>query len=224
MATPRPSCPLNVSTAAVPLSLTAVAAGDAAPSTVATRSDHELMLAVRDGELARLGDLFERHHGPLYGFFVRMTGDRGASEDLVQIVFHRILRYRHTYRDEGNFTAWLYQIARKAAFGRRRLSRRESLDDDGGSGEVEVEKLPDDRPHAADRAATRDDVALLHRALDTLSPDQREVLVLARFQQLKHEEIAELFEISTGAVKARVHRAFHELRDVFFKLSRKDHA
>ena len=64
-------------------------------------NDHELMLAVRDGEIARLGDLFERHHGPLYGFFYRVTGERTLSEDLVQLVFYRILKYRHTYRDDA---------------------------------------------------------------------------------------------------------------------------
>jgi len=78
---------------------------------------NELMIAVRAGEIDKLGDLFERHHRPLYGFFVRHTGDRTASEDLVQLVFYRILKYRHTYRDEGRFSAWIYHLARQ---GRRR--------------------------------------------------------------------------------------------------------
>jgi len=48
-------------------------------------------------------------------FFLRLTANRGLSEDLVQIVFYRILKYRHTYRDEGKFSAWIYHLARKVA-------------------------------------------------------------------------------------------------------------
>src|SRR5205814_4318578 len=84
-------------------------------STTEQRSDHELMLAVRDGELDGLGDLFERHHGPLFGFLVKLTGDRAAAEDIVQTVFQRMLKYRHTYRDDGSFTAWMYHLARRCA-------------------------------------------------------------------------------------------------------------
>jgi RNA polymerase sigma factor (sigma-70 family) len=85
------------------------------PVAVEATSDHELMIAVRAGEIRRLGDLFERYHQPLYGFFVRLTNQPSVGEDLVQIVFYRILKYRHTYRDEGKFSAWIYHLARKVA-------------------------------------------------------------------------------------------------------------
>ena len=179
-------------------------------------SDHELMIAVRAGEIDKLGELFERHHRPLYGFFVHLTGDRTASEDLVQLVFYRILKYRHTYRDEGKFSAWIYHLARKVAADhfRRRSAAPVAADPD------EYHAVPDQAPHAGDRAVAADDTARLHAALAALDPAQRELLVLARFQRLKHEEIARLFDISVGAVKVRVHRAFKELRDSYLRLSR----
>ena len=179
-------------------------------------SDHELMIAVRAGEIARLGDLFERHHRPLYGFFVRHTGDHTASEDLVQLVFYRILKYRHTYRDEGRFSAWIYHLARKVAADhfRRNCTTPRNTDPD------DLQTVPDQAPHAADRAVAADDTERLHAALAALDPDQRELLVLARFQHLKHEEIARLFDLSVGAVKVRVHRALNNLRDIYLKLSR----
>ena len=183
-------------------------------------SDHDLMLAVRAGELRRLGDLFERYHGPLYGFFVRLTSDRDASEDLVQMVFYRILKYRHTYRDEGKFSAWIYHLARKVAadhFNSRRGRTARSL---AGADEPAWENLPDPTPGPDARATTADDVALLNRALAALPSDQRELLVLARFQHLSHEEIAHLFDTTVGAVKVRVHRAFAALRDRYFRLRR----
>ncbi|MFT3829794.1 MAG: RNA polymerase sigma factor [Opitutaceae bacterium] len=182
-------------------------------------SDHELMLAVRAGELRKLGDLFERHHRALYGFFVRLTQDRDASEDLVQMVFYRILKYRHTYRDEGKFSAWIYHLARKIAADHFQ-SRRGRTALPAEADESPWDNLPDQAPAPDVRAATADDLSLLDRALGELSAEQRELLVLARFQGLSQEELARLFDTTVGAVKVRVHRAFVALRDRYFRLRR----
>jgi RNA polymerase sigma-70 factor (ECF subfamily) len=178
------------------------------------------MIAVRAGEIDQLGELFERHHGPLYGFFVRLTGDRSASEDLVQLVFYRILKYRHTYRDEGKFSAWIYHLARTVAADHFRRSHAAPAATDPN----DLHAVPDQAPHADECAVAADDTAHLHAALAALDPGQRELLVLARFQHLRHEEIARLLDISVGAVKVRVHRALKDLRDVYFKLSREQPA
>jgi RNA polymerase sigma-70 factor (ECF subfamily) len=174
------------------------------------------MIAVRAGEIDKLGELFERHHGSLYGFFVRHTGDRTASEDLVQLVFYRILKYRHTYRDEGRFSAWIYHLARKVAADHFRRSSTAPVATDPDA----LQAVPDPARHAAESAIASDDTARLQAALAALDPAQRELLVLARFQRLKHEEIARLLDISVGAVKVRVHRALKDLRDIYFKISR----
>lgn len=177
-------------------------------------TDHELMIAVRTGEIARLGDLFERHHGPLYGFFVRLTGNRTASEDLVQLVFYRILKYRHTYRDEGRFSAWIYHLARKVAADHFRKHASTPAATDPG----DLQALASDEPHAGERAAQADDLALMRHALATLPLEQREILTLHRFQNLRHDEIARLLDCNVGTVKVRVHRALAALRDHFFRL------
>ena len=65
------------------------------------------MRAVREGDLAQLGVLFERHAGGLFDFLSRMTGNRTAAEDLVQDVFVRMLKYRATFRDDGRFETWV---------------------------------------------------------------------------------------------------------------------
>ena len=176
-------------------------------------SDHELMLAVRDGDLPKLGDLFERHHRPLYGFFVHLTGDRIASEDLVQLVFFRILKYRCTYRDEGKFSAWIYHIARRiAADHGRELSRTPSTRADTGEFDP-ADLLADEGPDPAERMTRDDDIAILRRSVASLPHEHREVLVMSRFQHIPHKDIATLLNTSTGAVKARVHRAMKLLRE-----------
>ncbi len=177
-------------------------------------SDHELMIAVRGGEIRRLGELFERHHRPLYGFFVRLTNQPSVSEDLVQIVFYRILKYRHTYRDEGKFSAWIYHLARKVAADHFRKHASTPTPADP----LDFQDQPDQAPAPDDRATTADDVALMRRALARVSHEHREVLVLSRLQHLNHQEIARLLDCSVGAVKVRAHRALKELREVYFKI------
>ena len=189
------------------------------PDTVDADSDHEHMLAVRGGKIRRLGELFERYHKPLYGFFVRLTNQPSASEDLVQIVFYRILKYRHTYRDEGKFSAWIYHLARKVSADHFRKHARTPTPADP----TDFHDQPDLEPAPDAQASTADDLELMCRALARVSHDHREVLVLARLQHLNHQEIARLLDCSVGAVKVRAHRALKELREVYFKI-RKEQA
>jgi RNA polymerase sigma-70 factor, ECF subfamily len=176
------------------------------------------MRAVRAGDCGQLGGLFERYHVALFDFLCRTTGDRTAAEDLVQDVFVRILKYRHTYRDDSCFETWLFRIARnaRADFFRRRTPVRTV-----------------DMDHARDEPATDDadpvlglqmsaDTARLKRALMRLPEDKRELLVLARYRNMRYDQIAALLEIEVGAVKVRVHRALKQLRAVFEQLSNEE--
>ncbi|MEX2044250.1 MAG: RNA polymerase sigma factor [Opitutus sp.] len=179
-----------------------------------SRSDHALMLAVRDGELDALGELFERHHGPLFGFLVKLTGQRTAAEDIVQTVFQRMLKYRHTYRDDGSFSAWMYHLARRCAADHFRKAGAAPRATDP----AELVGHADEAPDAGLSAEIHDEHALLHAALAKLEPNDREVLLLARFEELSFAEIATILECSVGAAKVRAHRAMKELRDVFFRM------
>lgn len=187
-----------------------------AVATAPARSDHALMLAVRDGELDALGELFERHQGPLFGFLLKLTGQRPAAEDIAQTVFQRMLKYRHTYRDGGNFTAWMYHLARRCTADHFRRAQTAPHAADPAL----LHEQPDEAPHAAHHAASRDDAALLHVALAQLDRDDREVLLLSRFQELSFAEIAAILECSVGAAKVRAHRALRELRDIYLQLQK----
>jgi RNA polymerase sigma factor (sigma-70 family) len=196
------------------------AASTASVSANVEATDHELMIAVRAGEIARLGELFERYNQRLYAFFVRMTNQPALSEDLVQVVFYRILKYRHTYRDEGKFTAWIYHLARKVAADHFRKHASAAAPTDP----VDLNEHPDAGPSPDVKASNTDDLEILRAALTHLPVEHREVLVLSRLQNVEHKEIARLYECSVGAVKVRVHRALKELRGAYFKLRRENAA
>src|SRR6185295_453488 len=97
-----------------------------------SETDENLMLSVREGEVAKLGMLFDRHHRSLFDFFARMTGSRTVAEDLVQDVFFRMLKYRETFRSDSRFKAWMFHIARNARFDYFKKRQAETpLPDDG---------------------------------------------------------------------------------------------
>lgn len=188
--------------------------------TAEQRTDHALMLAVRDGELDALGELFERHHGPLFGFLLKLTNHRTGAEDIAQTVFQRMLKYRHTYRDDGSFTAWMYHLARRCAADHFRKTNLAPHATDPAA----LQAHADEAPHAAHHAAARDDQALLQTALAQLDRGDREVLLLSRFQELSFAEISNILECSAGAAKVRAHRALRELREIYFKLQKQSPA
>ncbi len=172
------------------------------------------MREVRNGDVRRLEALFDRHAPTFLRYSMKMTGNRAWSEDLVQEIFVRILRHRETFRDGFLFTTWAFRIARNAYVDQYRKRRWE----------VSTEK-PVERPvEATDELETEQDLRLLRRALAQLPEPQREVLVLARFQQMPYEDIAELLDIEVGTVKTRVHRAIKQLRDIYQDLTRTPHA
>jgi RNA polymerase sigma-70 factor, ECF subfamily len=176
-------------------------------------SDEVLMLAVREGDVSKLGILFERYHGTLFDFFSRMLSNRTAADDLVQDVFFRILKYRKTYRDESHFTTWMFHIARNARYDYFKKHRAEVLFPE------ERFEIPSHGPFPSQQFERDQETALLKKALMKLPEEKRELLVLARYQELKYEQIAEFLGVDIGTVKVRVHRAVKELRDIYLKLS-----
>ena len=176
-------------------------------------ADNELMLKVRDGDLGKLSFLFERYHRALFNFFLRSTGSRDLSEDLVQEVFLRILKHRHTFRPDSQFSAWMYHVARNAQIDHFRKHKQDEIghdsDDDAFSEVVSSGLTPEEQ------LAKCQETRLVRRALSQLPAERREVLILSRYQGLKYEEIATILGCEVGTVKGRVFRAIRELADVF---------
>ena len=170
------------------------------------------MQQVKDGDLRKLAVLFERHHRALFQFFARCSGgNREQSEDLVQEVYFRILRYRHTYDVKQSFTAWMYQIARNAKIDQLQKRRPETPH--------ENDDIPSNAMRIDEKLSRSQELDLLRRALDKLPEDKREVLVMCRYQELKYEEIAKILGIEVGAVKVRVFRPVRALAEIYTELA-----
>ena len=178
---------------------------------MAEASDDVLMLALRDGELAAFDALFRRHYESVRALCSRVTGTPSVGEDLAQETFLRVLRHRATFRGDARFTTWLYRIAHNLCLEQlsrqardRRLVERWSVD-------AEAARVPDRSEH----------LDQLEAALAALTPEQREIIVLCRFQDLPFVEIGEILGCTAGAARVRAHRAIAALREAYLTLDRK---
>lgn len=181
-------------------------------------TDNALMLKVKSGDLDKMALLFQRYHRLLYGFLYHMTEQRESSEDMVQTVFYRMLRSRHTFTGDGEFRTWMYHLARnvlKDHFKKagRALSSRPV--------EEWEERIPDG-VFPEEQFERKFELALLARRIGELGPESREVLILSRYQDLKYAEIAEVLGISVAAVKVRIHRAIKQLRALYLQSESKN--
>jgi len=163
--------------------------------------------------VAKLSELFARYHKTLFDFFCRMLSNRTAADDLVQDVFFRILKYRKTYRDDSHFTTWMFHIARNARIDYFKKHKAEVHFPESGF------EIPSHGPFPNQQFERNQETAFLKEALARLPEEKRELLILARYQELKYEQISELLGVDVGTIKVRVHRAVKELREIYLKVS-----
>ncbi|MEZ4810377.1 MAG: RNA polymerase sigma factor [Allomuricauda sp.] len=172
------------------------------------------MMKVKNGDLDKLGLLYERHKKRLFGFFYNLGNNPAESEDLVQNVFVRILKYRKSYTGEGSFTAWMFRMAKNVNYdhhkkmARQNISREISPEDIKAGGEDGLNEAIESTGNAI----------LVKRALSLLPYEKREILLLSKYRELKFSEIAQILGCTEGAAKVRVHRAIKDLRTIFLQL------
>lgn len=175
-------------------------------------NDEHLMQKVKNGDLDSLAPLFEKYHVKLYNFFLRLIRDKDISKDLTQNVFRRIISYRESYDEQYGFRSWMYQIARNVHL--KHYQENKFLTSDFH----EPDHIAQESRSALEEDEFETKKGMLYEALNQLSPEQREIIELSRFQGLKYQEISEITGNSITAIKVKVHRAMHKLRELYFEL------
>jgi RNA polymerase sigma factor (sigma-70 family) len=184
-----------------------------APYSLQSIDDHQLMNQVKAGETDKLGLLFEKYHRPLYNLFLWQTRNPSLSEDLVQEVFLRILKYRRSYRGEGQFRTWMFRIAHSTRLDHYRRKKHPTTSMDEGV------MIPDESPAPDQIIEDQDRSRMLMQALSQLSEVKREMLILSRFEYMKYEDIAKAMGCRIGTVKSTIHCAVKELAVHYKKLT-----
>ena len=179
-------------------------------------TDEQLIQWVADGDPSCLATLFERHHRGVYQFCLQITRHPAQSEDLVQDVFLKILRKAKTFRGEGSFKAWMFNIARNVALDHVRKNKRQSNEaiDDA----VIDQHLADNRS-AEQAAAGSQKMQLVMQALAKLPAAAQEVIWLGRFEFDSYEELGHALACSAGTERVRMHRAMALLNSTYTSIN-----
>ena len=172
--------------------------------------DDRLWRLTGSGQAEAFGELFDRHHGAIYNFAFRRTGDWSAAEDIVGLVFLEAWRRRADVQFvNDSLRPWLFGVARNVVRNRWRSQRRHR---------AALERLRQQRHHTQqhedDTVARLDDEARMRRLLELVSrlpASQREVLQLCVWEELSYEEAAVALNLPVGTVKSRLFRARQSL-------------
>lgn len=162
----------------------------------------ELIERAKAGDAAALEALLARVAPAVQRFGRRMCGNEHDSDDVLQDTLVNVARHLSEFEGRSSFTSWVFAIARSACSHRRRGAKnRPPVPDDAVFGQADAGSSPEAR--VADRELVRE----LSGALERLSPDAREVILLRDVEGLSAAEVAEALRITVDAVKSRLHRA-----------------
>lgn len=171
-------------------------------------SDQELMRLVQAGDYSPASEIYDRYSGRIYNFALRFLKSPEAAEDATQEVFVKMLKHANQFNGDAKLSTWLFSIT--ANWCRDHLRK---ADNKAKETEDVLVTLPAPSELSPDRTLEqRENEALVRRALAQLTPEQREAILLSRYQGLSYAEIAQISGCSEGAVKTRVFRAMETLK------------
>lgn len=178
-----------------------------AAATTAAETDNSLVRLAISGDMQAFEAIYRRHASRIHGVIMRLVGGHGVrAEDLTQEAFVRAWQALPKFRFESAFATWLHRLAVNTALMELRTRRAQPLFDD------DEERLDD--LGMADSAGQHTALSMdLERAVATLPPRARAVLVLYDVEGWKHEEIASELGMAVGSSKAQLHRARQLLRE-----------
>jgi len=183
--------------------------------------DVRLMLQVRDGDAAAFEELVRRYRDRLITVLEHLVGHREQAEDLAQDVFVRVFKARERYVPEAKFSTWLFTIANNVASNAlRSRSRRKEVGVPEGNG-ADSAPLPLDQlakvasgfmpTRALDKA---EQAEMVRYAVASLSERQRMALLLAKFEGMSYQDIAQTMDLSVQAIKSLLSRARVNLKEI----------
>jgi RNA polymerase sigma-70 factor (ECF subfamily) len=194
-------------------------------------SDEDVVRRVVGGQVDAFDELVARYQDRVFNTLVRMCGSQQEAEDLAQETFLKAFRALASFRQGAKFYTWLFRIAVNTGFSRRRQEvRRRShegarLDPGGGNGDSELnaeavipERQASDPAQQLEREQLRERV---RQGLAEVDEEYRRILVLRDIEGMDYDSIAETLDITTAAVKSRLHRARAELARILKDLKDK---
>lgn len=185
----------------------------ALPPQYANDVDLQLMMRVKAGDDEAFNTLMRRHEKTVVNLVYRFTGNRDIAGDLAQDVFLRLYRASGRFEPRAKFFTFLYRVTLNVCRNYRAKAKRHKANLLSPVGDMPAPDLVDPIGSAEEQVSRMELSAVVREAVDSLPDQQREAVILQRFQGLAYEEIAEALNLSVSAVKSRIHRAKLNLKE-----------
>jgi RNA polymerase sigma-70 factor (ECF subfamily) len=171
------------------------------------------------GDAAAWEEIVQRYHHRIYNICYRFAGTGDDAQDLTQEVFIKMYRTLSSYDvDRGAFMTWVTTMTRNLLVDHFRKTKQDRVTDslDGATSEHEdamplSEQIQDKGLPPDARVESRETSETVHRALEKLSPELREAVILRDLQDMDYREIAAVLKVPEGTVKSRINRGRAEL-------------
>ena len=179
-------------------------------------TDQQLISQTLDGQTSAFGILVRKYQDRLFNSMVHLLRNQSDAEDVVQDAFLLALRKLDSFQGNSQFYTWLFRIARNTAISKlRRKKPTVSLESSGSEQRLD---FPDDGPAVSDEMERRERQTGLMRAMDMLSSEHREILILREMEEQNYETISEILDLPVGTVRSRLHRARSQLKELLIKI------
>ncbi len=184
-----------------------------------TLNEKDLVVAVQNGDTEAFGEITKMYEKKLYNFSLGMLSNPDDAFDAVQDTFFKAFRSINSFKGESSLYTWLYTICRNCCYdvikSRARLMRHnislfEYTDDEEGR----IIEIPDTSGDPYDLYQKNAVCEIIYKAIDSLAPHHREIILLRDINELSYDEIAAIMNISTGTVKSRLSRARLRLQKI----------
>lgn len=175
-------------------------------------TEQQWIARARHGDADAFEQLVVAYEGPVYRLALRMCGSTEDAREVTQDAFLAAWRGLPAFRGDSRFSSWLYRLTTNAAIDFLRREKHHL-------GNLPLEEAPE-RPDPQQPellAEQREQQEALQRALDQLSSEHRQVLLLRVVQQLSYDEIAQALSLESGTVKSRISRARRQLREILLR-------
>ncbi|BAD39166.1 RNA polymerase ECF-type sigma factor [Symbiobacterium thermophilum IAM 14863] len=178
--------------------------------------DETLAFAAQQGDMDAFAALVERHKGRVYRTLYQVVGDAADAQDLAQEVFVKVFRNLGSYRGDAAFTTWLHRVTLNVAFDWLRARKRRPLtvplEPPPGEEEHRQADLPSPEAGPEELTLREERRRRLRDAIDRLSPDYKEVVLLYHFYHLSYQQIADRLGVPVRTVETRLYRARANLK------------
>ena len=172
-----------------------------------------------NGDVAAWEELVQKFHRRIYNICYRFAGNADDAQDLTQEVFIKMYRTLNSYDlGRGSFMTWVTTVTRNLLVDHFRRTKYDRVTDSLDHSESEREDEMPLGDQLADAGATPDTRAqsvetgqIVHQALQKLSPELREAVILRDLQDMDYREIATVLKVPEGTVKSRINRGRAEL-------------